>query len=159
MPNGGIVTPEIRDAERLQGFAADWTLAAQGNAVGRGARWKLVGNAVSVPVAEWVGHRLQARGEYCAADDKELRPGSTWPTAAWGETGRAYESDRSEWPVRATYQHLDAFLEYEAAALSERATRGFLARARATTSLRFPDGFLDAVAKHLASMEAKSMAA
>ncbi|MBN8605242.1 MAG: DNA (cytosine-5-)-methyltransferase, partial [Planctomycetes bacterium] len=39
-----IVTPDIRDAERLQGFPADWTRLA--NDIGRKAsRWKLVGNA------------------------------------------------------------------------------------------------------------------
>jgi DNA (cytosine-5)-methyltransferase 1 len=29
LPDGRIVTPDIRDAERLQGFDADWTLAAR----------------------------------------------------------------------------------------------------------------------------------
>ena len=38
--------PDIRDAERLQGFPSDWTEVARENG-GRGARWKLVGNAVS----------------------------------------------------------------------------------------------------------------
>src|SRR5207245_2191293 len=53
MPNGKIVTPDISDAERLQGFPAGWTKRAQGKTSRIGARWKLVGNAVSVPVARW----------------------------------------------------------------------------------------------------------
>ena len=57
--DGSITTPDIRDAERLQGFDADWTLPALDvGGVRRGHRWKLVGNAVSVPVARWVGDRL-----------------------------------------------------------------------------------------------------
>ena len=53
--DGSITTPEIRDAERFQGFDPDWTLPAlEIEGVRRGHRWKLVGNAVSVPVARWV---------------------------------------------------------------------------------------------------------
>ncbi|MEY4551587.1 MAG: hypothetical protein RL685_7782, partial [Pseudomonadota bacterium] len=61
LPDGRVVTPDIRDAERLQGFAADWTLPAQ-TAVRRGQRWKLVGNAVTVDVAAWIGERLRNPG-------------------------------------------------------------------------------------------------
>ena len=51
--DGSITTPDIRDAERLQGFEADWTEpAAEVPGVRRSHRWKLVGNAVSVPVAQ-----------------------------------------------------------------------------------------------------------
>lgn len=50
--DGSITTPDIRDAERLQGFEPDWTRPALDiEGVRRGHRWKLVGNAVSVPVA------------------------------------------------------------------------------------------------------------
>lgn len=44
-------TPGIEDAERLQGFAVDWTTAGWEAAKGDRLRWCLVGNAVSVPVA------------------------------------------------------------------------------------------------------------
>ena len=57
LPDGRFVTPDIRDAERLQGFAVDWTRPAE-TVRRRSFRWKLVGNAVSVPVAKWVGDRL-----------------------------------------------------------------------------------------------------
>ena len=50
LPDGRVVTPDIRDAERLQGFPKDWTKAVESVAK-RGLRWKLVGNAVSVPAA------------------------------------------------------------------------------------------------------------
>src|SRR6185312_9475478 len=49
MPGGRIVKPELRDAERMQGFEADWTKPAESiSGRGRGHRWKLVGNAVTV---------------------------------------------------------------------------------------------------------------
>ncbi len=57
LPNDrAIATPDIRDAERVQGFSADWTHPAlsYGRRT-RHLRWRLVGNAVSVPVARWVG--------------------------------------------------------------------------------------------------------
>src|SRR5262249_45526194 len=65
-----IVTPDIRDAERLQGFPAGWTLPATGYDVRSGKRWQLVGNAVSVPVANWIGSRLLSPGEYLVDRDE-----------------------------------------------------------------------------------------
>jgi len=63
-------------------------------------RWKLVANAVSVPVAEWVGRRLATPGDYDASDDEPLESSEPWPTAAWGDDGVAYRADVSTWPVR-----------------------------------------------------------
>ena len=54
-----IVRPSIEAGERLQGFRAGWTAQRRP----RGQRWKLVGNAVTVPVAEWIGGRLVEPGE------------------------------------------------------------------------------------------------
>jgi len=150
-PDGFIGVPEIRDAERLQGFEADWTAPAVENGTRKGARWKLVGNAVNVPVARWIGHRLLAPEAYNGSRDEELADGSAWPRAAWGADGRAWRADVSPWPVQESYQHLVDFLEYEVAPLSARATEGFLRRAREST-LRFAPGFLDAVGAHLDRM-------
>ncbi len=144
-----IVTPDIRDAERLQGFAADWTLPALSIGARAGARWKLVGNAVSVPVAEWLGRRLHSPMDHDPASDRPLPKGAPWPKAAWGTKGKAYRVDVSTWPVRLDYQHLHEFLEYPKTPLSERATAGFLHRIRASTTLRFPKGFKGDVASHL----------
>ena len=73
LPNGGgICTPDIRDAERLQGFDADWTLVeGQDERRRNGQRWKMVGNAVSVPVFSWVGDRLS--DQECHSTSKERR--------------------------------------------------------------------------------------
>jgi DNA (cytosine-5)-methyltransferase 1 len=143
-----LVTPGIEDAERLQGFPAGWTTAAIEDAGTRvGHRWKLVGNAVSVPVAKWLGNRLIEPGTYNPSADRGLQPGDAWPTAAWGRNGVAHRAEVSRWPVRRPYRHLEAFLR-RPVPLSRRATAGFLQRAE-TSSLRFVDGFLDDVRDHL----------
>jgi DNA (cytosine-5)-methyltransferase 1 len=154
-----IVTPELRDAERLQGFPADWTLpAVTGAGVRVGARWKLVGNAVSVPVAEWLGNQLVAGQQYDGAkSDRPLDAGQRWPSAAWGQGGNAFEADASEHPVRARRRHLLEFLRFPTSPLSARATEGFLRRAT-SGGLRFVDGFLTDVATHLERMTVQGAA-
>jgi DNA (cytosine-5)-methyltransferase 1 len=48
-----------RECERLQGFPDDWTLYdAAGKEISDSARYRMLGNAVAVPVAKWVGKRL-----------------------------------------------------------------------------------------------------
>lgn len=147
----GIVTPGLADVERLQGFDAGWTGASVEKAGTRtGHRWKLVGNAVPVPMAAWVGRRLRDPGEYDGRLDRGLQPGDTWPTAAWGSGGVAYRAEVSTWPVAAPYRHLEEYLT-DPKPLSVRATAGFLKRAE-TGNLRFVDGFLDEVREHLVVM-------
>lgn len=147
-PGQRIVTPGLTDVERLQGFPPGWTTAAVEHAGSRpGHRWKLVGNAVPVPLASWVGQRLRAPGEYDAAGDRGLQPGDAWPTAAWGSGGVAYRAEVSTWPVVEPYHHLEEFLD-EPKPLSVRATAGFLKRAE-IGNLRFVDGFLDEIRDHL----------
>jgi DNA (cytosine-5)-methyltransferase 1 len=147
--DGTVVTPDVRDAERLQGLPADWSLpAVSGRKTRQGARWKLVGNAVSVPVARWLGECLRSPRPYDASGDGPLGRCRTWPRAAWGHGGKRFAAAVSLWPVRAEYQHLATFLRFPVVGLSARGTAGFLGRARAS-GLRFTDGFLQAVADHL----------
>ncbi len=154
LPDGeGIVLPELRDAERLQGFEADWTLPATEMGLRPGARWKLVGNAVSVPVSHWLGSRLRGPGRYDETDYEQVI--ESWPNAAWGRDGNAYFVRVSQWPANEFRPGLAEFLRYPTAPLSERATEGFLRRASAS-SLRFPDGFLRDVAMHLDRVRARN---
>ena len=151
LPAGGLVTPSISDAERLQGFPSGWTEPALDAAnVRSGHRWKLIGNAVSTRMSDWIGAELRSPGSYDAAGERRLNPGDPWPTGAWGSAGLVYRVDRSPWPVRGTYEHLAGFMG-ETKPLSARATAGFLRRAR-TGGLRFVPGFLDDVAGHLRTM-------
>jgi DNA (cytosine-5)-methyltransferase 1 len=150
LPSGEIITPGLTDAERLQGFGRNWTapaLAVPG--VRPGHRWKLVGNAVSVRMAAWVGTRLATPGGRTPADGQPLC-GQRWPAAAWGRAGRAYRVPLSTWPVHEPYEDLRWFLD-DARLLSARATAGFLRRA-GRGSLRFPPGFLADVENHLLRM-------
>ncbi|MBL8754422.1 MAG: DNA (cytosine-5-)-methyltransferase [Planctomycetes bacterium] len=151
LPNGRIVTPDIRDAERLQGFPVDWTKPAE--RVGRSSfRWKLVGNAVTVRVAKWVGERLAepARG---VADDLVVSPlTGAWPRAAFGDaSGGRFCVDATTWPVSFKQTPVDEFLLYEPKELSLRATSGF-ERRLASSSLRAPDAFRAALKTHIQRM-------
>lgn len=145
LPSGEIVQPDIRDAERLQGFEVDWTLPS--NRVQRsGHRWKLVGNAVTVDVAEWIGRRLVQPGQYEPLSDEPLHRGKrgSWPRAAWGAHGERWISFVSAWPVRRPALALEEFLKFPTKPLSERAAAGFYSRAK-QAKLRFPAGFLELV--------------
>lgn len=146
--DGSITTPEIRDAERLQGFPADWTdVALEVKHVRAGHRWKLVGNAVNVSVAEWIGQRF-SEADSDVPDGVLLKAGVAWPRAAWGSNGRVYMAPVSTWPVRRRSIGLRDFLSFERRPLSVRAAAGFLGRAN-ISGLRFETGFLEAVARHV----------
>jgi DNA (cytosine-5)-methyltransferase 1 len=148
LPTGDLATPDLRDAERLQGFPAEWTSPAE-EVARPGYRWQLVGNAVSTPVTEWIGRRLRRPGQYDPRGDESVAPHDPWPYAAWSDgAGTIYRSAVSAWPTWLDRPHLVDFLEYEAKPLSARAAAGFLARTR-KGSLRFPDGFLAQVENHI----------
>ena len=50
-----------RECERLQGFPDDWTrFGADGKEISDTPRYRMIGNAVAVPVAAWIGRRLAA---------------------------------------------------------------------------------------------------
>lgn len=144
-------TPDIRDAERLQGFPTDWTKVAAETG-GRGIRWRLVGNAVSVPVAAWAGERLAgSHGTWTDGDTGFTPIEGRWPVAAWGEGSRAYAVPVSPWPRQEPFIRLGDFLKHETAPLSLRAATGFYSRTQ-RSGLRFVDGFIDAVRKHIAAV-------
>jgi DNA (cytosine-5)-methyltransferase 1 len=136
MPSGSIVKPDIRDAERMQGFPMNWTVAAKGNHDGRKTRrWGLVGNAVTVDVAEWLGRRLRKPRSYSGEGDPILERGATWPRAAWWMGDTRHVSPVSTWPVRRQSAPLHTFLRYPGDPLSEKP-----ARARSTSPTAFSIG-------------------
>jgi DNA (cytosine-5)-methyltransferase 1 len=145
-PGRKIVLPGIDEAEELQGFARGWTAAASD---GRrdGARWKLVGNAVTVGVAEWVAGRIAAPGEPLTTGVRY--DGASWPTAAWGERGRRYAVTLSEYPRLLPYRRLTSVVDVaEAAPLSPRAAAGFGSRLERGNLGRHP-GFRADIAEHI----------
>lgn len=150
MPDGRIVTPDIRDAERLQGFKENWTRPAEAVAK-RGARWKLIGNAVSVPAAAWIGRRLRKPGPLIEFDVRPMKGHRHWPTAAWNVGAGRFAVAASEWPVRRARKTLVEFLRFEPTPLSAKATSGFLSRTE-VAKLRFEPAFLRDVRRHLESV-------
>jgi DNA (cytosine-5)-methyltransferase 1 len=156
MPDGTMVKPDLRDAERMQGFESGWTEPAE-KVVKRGYRWKLVGNAVTVDVAAWLGERLAAPGSYSAGDAYPLKRGAPWPRAAWNMGQGRFVAPVSAYPVRRRAATLHKFLRYRPDLLSVKGAAGFLSRAR-SGSLRFPPGFIDAVEAHLRRMESSEAA-
>lgn len=150
MPDATVVTPDIRDAERLQGFPEDWTRAAEHDGAAR-FRWSLVGNAVSVPVAAWIGERLERPGVYDLARDRDLAEAARWPDAARFDGTRRHAVAIGAHPVHVARPPLAAFLRHPGKPLSVRASAGFLSRLE-RTRLRLPPGFRDRIADHLARM-------
>lgn len=145
-PGMKLVIPSIEDAEVLQGFERGWTGAAQvGNK--KGPRWKLVGNAVTVGVSDWLVERLHNPGDV-VVDSSLLPSGSRWPDSAYGKNGQIWQFKASHWPVQRDYQHLTDVLTPETTPLSHRASSGFFARAL-RSSLRFNQHFLADVKEHV----------
>jgi DNA (cytosine-5)-methyltransferase 1 len=151
LPTGEVITPDIRDAERLQGFDPDWTLPAEG--VGKPSlRWSLVGNAVTVPVAKWLGEKLAAPSIYEGGRELPMSEEGRMPRAARFDGTARFEVAIGSYPH---WQHrlpLAEFLQYEGKVLSARATRGFLSRTE-RAKLRFADGFQDLLRTHLENVE------
>ena len=141
LPSGRIVTPTIEAVERIQGFPERWTSSLRdGDA--RRYRWRLLGNAVSVPVAEWIGCRLSNSGTYSAKDDSPLDDSKPWPSAGWNMGSGRMSATISEYPVRRRRGRISAFATEKWPELSRRALRGFVNRAR-EGRLGYPRGFLE----------------
>lgn len=146
-----IVTPQIDEAEQLQGFPRGWTEPANEISNSKGTRWKLVGNAVTVGVSRWVGERLLQPG-LPMLDGRPLERGERWPTAAYGANGKAWAADMSLWPRHEKYRHLSDIVNLgEASQLSARATAGFYSRTQ-QASLNFVDEFIADIAEHAERM-------
>jgi DNA (cytosine-5)-methyltransferase 1 len=135
-----LVVPSIGEAERLQSFPEGWTSPV--DTVNRnGPRWRLVGNAVTVGVGEWLVGRLEQPGTWLQGRAGP-HEGDRWPSAAFGHQGRVYKVDASTWPERRAYTHLTDLVDVTAAEpLSHRATAGFLDRTSRST-LHFVEEFI-----------------
>jgi DNA (cytosine-5)-methyltransferase 1 len=146
-PDGMVGMPDIRDAERLQGFPADWTKPAA-TVARAGVRWKLAGNAVTVLASEWLGRRLARPGKVLDFKLAMMPVKGSWPTAAWNVGEGRMRVEVSEWPVSRQYVSLTEFLKYAPTPLSAKATAGFLSRTE-RGGLRFPPNFLESLRRHL----------
>ena len=151
---GSFVKPSIEAGEMLQGFPRGWTEVGGEGAPGRalGNRWKMVGNAVTVGVAEWVGSQILAAHQDCAISSHPFRERRGWPGAAFGGHGVRREVDVSEFPVHVEYQHLSDLMDAGLREpLSDRAMGGFSRRLLAS-NLAQGTAFRNAIATRLAEM-------
>ena len=156
MPGGRIVTPQIRDAERFQGFSCDWTKPAE-EATRKSHRWKLVGNAVCVRVAEWIGQRVREMADAPPVhpDAREFDERCAWPKAAFGWKGNGRAAvNVSAWPRAEKTPSLATFLRHEPKDLSLKAATGFVSRLTSST-LRYPEAFLLDLISHQGRMAAE----
>nr|NLI49830.1 DNA cytosine methyltransferase [Propionibacterium sp.] len=145
-----FIKPGIEDAEELQGFPRGWTAtSSEGTSRKIGHRWKLVGNAVTVGVSEWVARRMLDPGD--PAVTYHPLKSQRWPNAAWGERGRVWSVGVSEFPEHAPYRHLlDLVRVDEAEPLSERAAAGFWGRLQRGNLGQHP-GFRRDLAEYVSS--------
>jgi len=116
-------------------------------------RWKLVGNAVTVGVADWVAGRLLELGDVVVESEK-MYSIQRWPDSAFGENGIVHRFDASQWPKSSARNvHLKHVLDTHGySVLSERAAKGFLSRAD-RSSLRFDQRFIADLRQHVLHME------
>ncbi len=157
MPDLAIITPDLRDAERLQGLPEDWTsvrksLGPTGRPFNQRRRWHLIGNAVNVEVSAWIGRHLAEPKSFVGPEGLLLRESEPWPSAAWSDGRMRYRVNLGTWPVRRKRKALADFLRHPGVPLSVRATAGFYSRI-SQSALRFKPGFREAVARYLKRME------
>ena len=153
----GFYLPDIRDAERMQGFEPDWTLPAEAFSK-RGHRWKLIGNAVSTRAIEWLGRRLKHPGEYESGLDSALDTERSMPIAAWSVGGQRFTASRiTKWAASVTRPPLMSWLKFDPRPLSSRAANGLLERT-SRSSLHFRPGFLEDLRVHARLASGRALA-
>lgn len=142
-PDGEVLMPGIAACERLQGFSEEWTRPAEGRGT-RGVRWRLIGNAVSVPVARWIAERIREPGTPREFDVFELGDGDRWPDSGWNVGDGRVKVIASDKPFDDRPPSIATFRDADWSRLSDRALNGFIERA-GEGRLRMPPGFLEAL--------------
>ncbi len=146
-------TPDIRDAERLQGFPEDWTISAMDRPKPKlGDRWHLVGNAVCVNMSHWLAQRIKNPGEIDQQQFKEIHR-KKWPKAAWGYDGHVYEVNVGTWPIDNHPGPLKEFLKYPLKPLSVKGIKGFYSRAVNSELINYPDRFIESMEIYISNKE------
>jgi len=161
VPGEGIFTPGIEVAEALQGFERGWTEPStdKDQGVRPSHRWKLVGNAVSVPVAEWLGERLLGAGDPGGGERKSRPLGrhERWPQAACYDGTRRLVVEATPSPVKKRRRALRTVLGTDRKELSLRASEGFWSRLNAS-NLRREKQFERELRAHVGKMRRASRA-
>lgn len=147
-PGRRFIMPNVEDEEGLQGFERGWTVPAEDEGFRRGIRHKLIGNAVTTGVADWLGERLGRPGDF-DLESEALIDGTSWPRAAWGDRSGTWAVSASEYPRLVEYTHLMTSIDRKTApVLSHRGASGFLGRLR-RSNLRRPAQFEADLEEHI----------
>lgn len=146
-PDGEVSSPDIRDAERLQGFPPDWTLPAE-EVTKPSNRWKLVGNAVTVNTVEWIANKILSPQKYDYSKDLDLIIKKSWPKSAWGIDGIRKESVAGKYPSDTNRASLIEFLQFPRKPLSLKAAKGFQKRLY-EGGMHAPQYFKEAIQHHI----------
>jgi DNA (cytosine-5)-methyltransferase 1 len=141
-PDGEVLMPSLSACEKLQGFPKGWTTALEARP--RRPEWRMVGNAVSIPVAEWVANRIKSPGAILEFQQMEIIEGKKWPDAAWNVDGERVGILASDRPIAMTTPSITSFRDGSWTRLSDRALNGFIERVVAG-GLRTPPGFIEAL--------------
>ena len=144
-PDGEVLMPSLRSCEELQGFPAGWNNAVCGH-TGRNPEWRMIGNAVSLPVARWVAERIKTPGTILEFHETSIENGGRWPEAGWNVGEGRVGVGAGDRPVAIKAPSISKFRNTSWSRLSCRAMDGFIGRAE-EGGLRMPDGFLDALRK------------
>lgn len=150
-PDGEVLMPSLSACERLQGFPAGWTDSAR-NGERKDPRWRLVGNAVSVPVAQWVAERINTPGECREYELIDVDRWQRWPDAAWNVEGKRVGVIASDRPVQIETPSISDFRDETWTRLSDRALDGFISRA-VEGNLKMPDRFIAALTNATRKMQ------
>jgi DNA (cytosine-5)-methyltransferase 1 len=149
--SGHFLTPGIEDAERLQGFPSGWTSPAADVAKSN-VRWRLIGNAVSVPVARWLGRRMAAPPARELPAGVPVCRGSAHNAGYGGPPEDAtYIAGAPEGPEETVSRTLAQFRLAKPRPLSLRAAQGFLQRYE-RSSLKKNDQFYRALSDYVTNL-------
>lgn len=143
-PDGEVLMPSLLACERLQGFPAGWTMDAVKDSPKKEPRWRLLGNAVSVPVAQWVAERIKSPGTVSDYDEFSLDGSKSWPDAAWNIGEGRIGVNAGDRPLGTSMPSISEFRDPAWTRLSDRALNGFINRA-AEGGLWMPEGFLESL--------------
>lgn len=131
-----FVLPGIEDGEALQGLPRGWTRPAV-TAGEPDLRWKLVGNAVTVGIGQWLGTCIASltaaplhKSSTMASSAVPLERARRWPAAGFGGMDGAWVSEAGPFPLASISSvSLSEVINVSTARpLSHRATSGFLRR-------------------------------
>lgn len=143
-PDGEVLMPSLSACEQLQGFPQHWSVDSDSSDGARTSRWRLIGNAVSVPVAEWVARRTVSPGEPREFLGVQRPSKRMWHDAAWNVGDGKVSVEAGDRPLGVLPPSISSFRNESWTRLSDRALNGFIARA-CEGGLKVPDGFLDAL--------------